>query len=215
MPNLEQSLRLMPRLGDVERPLVLYKVGMLGAAPLDFMPQLASEYDMPYVSSDKIRYDLMIQRDTTGMRPDRAQDVPMKDIKGAVHAQLEQHMQGNQDMALDMFGNSPTSRARLHTIAREGGGLAIGLAIETPIKVALRRVEAWSEADAFEIPTNRWARAPLEIAKTMINQPRRPSRSEGLFFTLDGRGTTDDMLEQVEAYLYATGLMDRFEDASS
>jgi len=209
MLSFEQSLQHAPRI-DGDKPLLIYKVGILGSAPLDFMPELAKKYAMPYVSSDKIRHDLMVERQAQGMSPAMAQDVQSRSVQHAVHRQAGRHLAEGGDVVVDMFVNNPKGRTSMHNIAQRRGGLAIGLVLNTPMQQALERVEAWTEAEEFEPPVNRWPHPPMSITRAMGRHIVRPQRSEGgLFLDVDGTGTTQDLLDQVEAHFHAADLKGR------
>ncbi len=215
MPSFEQSLHQTPRIErqDLDKPLLLYKVGMLGSVPLDFMSKLADLYDMSYVSSDIIRQTLVEAREVQGMKPDRARNLSGSAVRNVVERQTREYLGANEDLALDSFSNTPKSRGIILDIAQRSGGLAIGLAFDTPLKLALDRVEAWSEADEFVIPTNEWSIPPMTAAKEISRHLQLPTAEEqGLFFMLDGSVGTKQLLEQTQAYFHASGLMQRFED---
>lgn len=197
----------------LDRPILFYKIGVLGCAPLDFCETLAEEYDTSLVSSDRIRKELMDARDAEGLDPVRAQNINSRDIKRVVSKRTSELLEKDGDVVLDIFCNTENSRKFPLDLVKSAGALTIALWINTPFRLALERVTEWTEHDAFIIPRSRWKIPPVQAAKAMMSHVEWPSHEEGVdwVFSLDGTGDTQNMLDQFDDGLVAAGLIDRYE----
>lgn len=214
MSEFYDHLKAAPQIDHADRPLVLFKVGVLGSMPLDFPEELAKAYDMPMISSDEIRKDLIDQNDEAGMPKQRAQNIKLQRIQRIVRTEARESLRDNEDLMIDMFANSPRSRESIQNIAEDTGAIAIGLWANTSYATVMNRVTEWTESDGFVVPIDRWERQPDVIAKGMMRHVEPPTRNEGMYsFYLDGEADTDGLLGQVESYFHRTGLMSRFVDS--
>ncbi|HSW75200.1 MAG TPA: AAA family ATPase [Candidatus Saccharimonadales bacterium] len=184
----------------VDRPLIVYKVGVLGCAPLEFFDTLADQYGMGFVSSDEIRSELM---------QEQAGPVRMNKIWARVAKETAANLADGKDTAVDMFFNALKSRRQPQRLAKEAGGLSMALWINTPYRLAKNRVEQWTEEDAFVVPVRQWDIPPVQATKTMINHIVGPANGEADYvFKLNGDTDTDGLLEQFDEQMAAHGLLD-------
>lgn len=213
MSEFYDHLKQVPQIDHNDRPLLLFKIGVLGSAPLDFPEELAKTYDIPMISSDEIRKDIIDQNDAAGMSKWKAQRVPLRRIQNIVRAEARASLEDNEDLVIDMFANSPRSREPICDIANSTNAIAVGLWANASYKTVMDRVTDWTQQGSFVVPIDRWEVTPAFAAESMMRHVRPSSRDEGVYsFYLDGEADTDGLLEQVEGYFHRTGLIDRFVD---
>jgi predicted kinase len=137
----------------LDKPLLIFKIGVLGCATLDFPVALADRYDAELLSSDYIRKSVLDNRRAQG---NNSLKVDIRRIREIMGAQAEPLLTNDSDVVLDMFINGTKSREFPIDLARRTGALTLALWINTPFKKALARVEQWTEDDAFVIPISQW-----------------------------------------------------------
>lgn len=191
------------------KPLVIFKIGVLGCAPLDFPEALATEYGAEFLSSDSVRKAITDERKAQGSP---SLQVDTRRIRGILGAQAEPLLLDGTDVMLDMFMNGAKSRKFPTGLAKSTGALTLALWVNTPFQTALARVEQWAEEDAFVIPVAEWEVPPVVAAKGMMSNVKWPQH-EGIdyVFNLDGTTDTDGLLDQFDAALEQFGLADRYE----
>jgi predicted kinase len=144
MSELQEHLKQAPRIEHADRPLVFFKIGALGALPLDFPEALAQQYDIPMISSDEIRKDLIEERDRRGLPPKTAQRINLKRIQTIVRDEARESLEDNEDLVIDMFANSPKNRGPIRAIAKDTGAIAVGLWANASYKTITDRVTQWT-----------------------------------------------------------------------
>jgi predicted kinase len=199
---------------SLDDPLLIFKVGVLGCAPMDLMSELADSYGAEYLASDVVRIDLVGEREEEGMPATQARKVDTREIKDRLAEGARAALADDQDVVLDMFCNTANSRRMPIDLAQEAGAKSIALWFNTPFSLAKQRVVQWTEEGAFLIPVGEWEVPPIVAAKRMMRHVERPSEIEGLdyVFDLKGIGETDAILDQYEARLSEAGLLGQYED---
>ena len=187
----------------LNRKLAIYKVGILGSSPLDFMEELSSGIGAGYVSSDKVRKELLDKRDEVGMSPKKAQHIDMRRIQEILEKRSLSLLENDDSLVIDMFMNSIRSREFAEVIARESGSLAIALCLRTSRRVAYNRVDKWAKNDEFIIPVNRWNQHPIVAAKEMAKHVTYPTLNESpdYIIDIDGSDETQYLVDQVKESL--------------
>ena len=193
------------------KPLLIFKIGVLGCAPLDFTQVLASEYDAEFLSSDLVRKTITDERETQG---NNSKYVDVKRIRSILGTQAEPILSAGDDVVMDMLINGTKTREFPKGLARNTGALTLALWINTPFDTAIQRVEQWTKEDAFPIPVAEWEVPPIAAAKGMMRNVIWPQH-EGIDFVFNLRGETDTdgLLEQFDEKLEHFGLADRYEFA--
>lgn len=191
------------------KPLLIFKIGVLGCAPLDFTQALADEYDAEFLSSDLVRRSIMDENEAQGHS---ARNINVKRIRGILGAQAGPVLSAGDDVVMDMFINVPNSRRFPLGLAKDTGALTLALWINTPFNTAAERVTQWTGEDAFPIPIAKWDIPPIAAARTMMKHVVWPQH-EGIdfVFNLRGEADTDGLLEQFDEKLERFGLSDRYE----
>jgi predicted kinase len=191
---------------------MIFKIGVLGCAPLDMPERLADEYDADFVSSDLIRAELMEEDERAGGAKSPPRDIDTRRIKDILMARAGETLAEGRDVVLDMFFNTTNSRRLPLSLARKTGAVTLALWINTPFSVAMGRVQQWTEEDAFVVPVSKWSIPPTKAAKAMMGHVVWPSH-EGIdyVFNLQGSNDTSGILDQFEAELESSGLSDRYE----
>jgi predicted kinase len=197
----------------LDKPLLIFKIGVLGCAPLDMPSTLAEEYGAQFFSSDLIRKELMDARDAEGGRPARPQDIDVKQIRRVLEERATPMLSEGEDVVVDMFFNTRKSRQHVLNLARNTGALTLALWINTPFSLGRKRVKQWAEQGSFSVPVDRWARSPMAVVRSMINDIEPPTQ-EGIdfIFNLHGMADTVGMLHQFDDKLEQSGLAARYED---
>ncbi len=193
----------------LEKPLLIFKIGVLGCAPLEFPEVLADEYDAELLSSDLVRKAIMEQKEAEGSK---SRNIDVKRIRNVLGAQAEPILSAGDDVVLDMFVNGPRTREFPVRLAETTGALTLALWVNTPFQTAIDRVKQWTEEDAFPIPVAKWNVPPIAAAKAMMSNVVWPQH-EGIDFVFNLRGETDTdgLLEQFDAKLEHFGLADRYD----
>jgi predicted kinase len=193
---------------SAEKPMLIFKIGVLGCTPLDMPARLAEEFGARLVSSDAIRKEMIDERDAGGMPPVQAQRIDSKKLRRVQAARASSELRNNHDVMMDIFYNTPNSRRVPLEICERVGAVSVALWINTPFELAIRRVEEWTAADSFVTPVSRWEIPPVQAAKTMMNHVEWPQH-EGIdhVFNLDGTAGTVALIDQFEAHMQRTGLI--------
>jgi predicted kinase len=191
------------------KPLLIFKIGVLGCAPLDFPELLAEQYNAEFLSSDLVRKAIIDEREAQG---DNSRSVKINKIRGILRSRAEPILTDGEDVVLDMFVNGIKTRQFPVGLAQSTGALTLALWINTPFQTAIQRVEQWAEDDAFPIPVAKWDIHPVDAAKTMMSGVAWPQH-EGIdfVFNLDGTTDTEGLLMQFDDKLEHFGLADRYE----
>lgn len=205
---------------SLDRPLLIFKAGILGCAPLDLMDELADSYGAAFFSSDETRADLMAGRegqDIEDAAPHQARRISTRVIQDRVLKGARGALNDEKDVVIDMFFNTPGSRRKPIKLAQEAGAMTIALHAHAPFSLIRKRVKEWTKKGDFLIPAKDWEVPPIVAAQKMMYQVDRPSQHEGIdyVFNLDGTGSTEEILEKYEADLEACGLLARYEDVAA
>jgi len=194
---------------ETERqPLLFYKVGGLGAAPLGFDEAFAREFSAAYFSSNSIRQALISRHEAEGM-PETP--IESRYVNKELVAQAAPILTKGSDVVVDMCFNSPNSRRRTPIqLARRAGALPIALSIRAPKEVIEARVQQWTEEDTLGKPLADWTISPLAVVDHGLRSVVWPDlgKEQGLAFRLDGSGGVDDIIGQIEERLIRQGLAD-------
>jgi predicted kinase len=189
---------------ELNKPVLYFKIGMLGSVPLDFGEAIARNFGAIRLSSEEIRKTMKTRASAQG----KTRPVHTSDIRRVLARQATIHLEDTQDVMADMFFNKVRSRQLPVDTAKNAGGLSLALSIKLPISVALSRVEQWVEEDAFGLPVTEWDVHPMRLAKGMIGNIDRPQRERiDYVLHLDGDAETPALINQVEAQLDKHGLL--------
>ncbi len=190
-----------------EAPLFLFKTGVIGADPLDFMPNLASVLDAAYISWDQIKLTMINQIKSMQIgRPNTNGQL----ITETLLRQTTTELRAANDVVGDVFFNTPEHRKIAVSTAHTAGALAINLNVCTPFGVAKQRVQEWAEAGMFTIPIKDWRRPPQAVTRTMMSSLQMPTPNENLPYILNINGlmTTQQMVDRVLRFLEKRGLVE-------
>jgi predicted kinase len=194
-----------------DNPLLIFKIGMLGSAPLDMTARLAEAYDTRIVSSDHIRNEIAEAREAEGMEPRAAQRVKFGEISNEMIARSQTHLEAGDDVMVDMFYNARDTRKTLLDMGRQVGATSLALCVSVRPAVAYQRVREWMKQDD-SASFSRWSVSPLVTAKKMAHSVVWPKRErEGIdhIVWLAGDEGTDSILNQYEGYLRRVGLTEQ------
>ena len=194
---------------SLDNPLLVFKVGVLGCAPLHLMEEIAETYDADYFSSDETRLEIMEEGE------DDSPSVDTREIRERIVSGASAALADDRDVVIDMFFNSANSRRVPIDLAQEMGATSIALRTNAPYGLACERVEKWTEEDGFLIPVKQWEVPPIVAAKRMMDSVEYPSELEGIdyVFGVNGARDTEAILNQYETHLERAGLMGRYVDA--
>ncbi len=196
---------------EAEPPLLFFKVGALGAAPLDFPKALSEEFHTKFVSSDRVRNEaLSLQNEKlTGRRLSRFVSTTLS--QRIQEALMSDPGDTSGDVVADIFYNSELTRNKGPIkIAQAAGALTVALNIITPPKLIETRVKTWTRLGSFEVPIEDWDVLPIVAARGMMQHVIRPQPHETLdyIFELDGDTGTDGLIKQVDDLLVENGLLE-------
>lgn len=190
-------------LPDLSRPLVIFKIGILGCMPIDTPELIADEYDAYYIESEIVRDRLMFEDLQQGIirsenyyhRPNRVNN-KLIEIVASV-------LKDGDDVIIDKFYNTQESREKPLDLARKAGALSVALLVHTSGNIIDKRVSNWTLDDAFPIPVSEWAVAPAQRVHNMRRHLQLPSHDEGIdfVFPINGNTDSDGILRQFDGHL--------------
>jgi|GEM_PF-1046949 len=203
-----------PALPDAAgKPLIIYKVGVLGCAPINFMQKLAEDYNWPISSSDVIRKKMIAERDAAarneGRPVNRAPNIKSQTIRNRIKSQIAGPLREGQDVVIDMFCNNARTREWPTALAQQFGATTVALCMDTNYEKALERVKIWTAQDAFIVPRSRWEVSPVRAVLGMMGTTEWPTSAEPIdyVFDLDGSQGNEQMLAEFGAKMREAGLI--------
>lgn len=186
-------------------PLLFFKVGLLGSAPLEFGQSLADTWGLARPSTQQINARIRERREVNSS----TREVTQQDMAKQLGREIAPLLQGGGNVMADVFFNTPVSRARTPIrLARDAGALLIALDIETPVSVIRQRVKAWTEEDRLGSLAN--VPSPTDVVFASLDILQSPTRKEDIdyIFHLDGTAEMPELLGCIEAGLQANYLIE-------
>lgn len=187
-----------------QRPMVFFKVGAMGGAPLHFTGLLAERLNAELYSSEKVRLMLREQR----LSRDNWEEVQSSDIHARISQLAMPQLRAGKSVVLDMFFNSRTTRSRVPIpLARDTGSIAVALNLETPKDLIIQRVTRMINLDQAGMPMSEWNRLgknPLQSAIQMYDNHTFAYIDEpGLDVALDidGSANATEMIDEIAGKL--------------
>lgn len=178
--------------------MLLFRAGAFGATPQDFPEEVAKQFDMTYVSADRIQ----ASRYSNNIRHSVGRTIIRRGKK---------HLQAGNDLMVDAFYNTPATRGKVPIeLARSTGALCVALYAIAPEEIIRSRVASWVNNRQLRLPLRKWEVDPRRMVGHMLSSTVPPSQQEpGLdfVFELDGRADTAGLLDQVERQFKAHSLI--------
>ena len=200
------------------KPLVLFKTGVLGCHPYDFIDELADVMGAAVVSSDEVRQAAVHERgDATDPFRIRNDDV-QREIRLRVGTLLGGI--GSSFVIVDAFYNSPRTRdAHIGTFARDNWAHSVGMNFTTPHDLSLGRVKDWVFAGQVgRFTAQEWeqaSRSPVDVSRFMSETVEpiadeelgAPTSGVDYAIDLDGRSNTIELVASAVQKLETLGLV--------
>lgn len=208
MHFMEQHVDQMP-VPDLEKPLLIFKIGILGCVPLDMSMKLAEKYGAMYISSETARHSLIDKYKAAGVTYQPSKLNNDRIISREVKELAKPALYDRADVVLDKFYITPNTRANPIELARRTGALTVALSIITPFDIIYNRVERWVNEDSFDTPLSEWQEHPMARMRNMKRKLQRPERclpETDYVFNIDGSTDTEGILYQFDDKLEFFGL---------
>lgn len=192
-------------LPDLSRPLVIFKIGILGCMPLETPEKLADTYDAFYIESETVRDQLIREdRDSGIVRPENYYHRPNRVNNKLIEMVTPVLEEDGDDVVIDKFYNTEESREKPLALARKAGALSVALLVHTPSNIIDKRIKDWTLTDAFPTPIAQWAVPPIQRVHNMRRHIQVPSFDEGIDFVFPIKGDTDTegILSQFHEHLH-------------
>ena len=191
------------------KPLLVFKVGILGCVPLDMPARLAEEFDMKFVSSEEVHKQIVEQGLADGLPVEKATKFSSNRQRRILVSQATEHLTGGHDVMMDVFYNKQNTRRVPLDLCERMGAASIALTFDVSLDQAMKRVQQWTEDGEFKLPVSYWRVPPYQATLASRKHLEWPSQ-EGIdyVFRMNGGNDTDDLLDQFERHMRWADLAD-------
>lgn len=200
MSLMSQNFNALP---DLSRPLVIFKIGILGCMPLESPERIADTYDAYYIESEAVRDRLIFEDRENGIiHPENYYHRPNR-VNNKLIEMVTPVLEDGDDVIIDKFYNTEESRAKPLALARKAGALSVALLIHAPGNIIDKRIRDWTLVDAFPTPIAQWAVTPVQRVHNMRRHLQVPSHDEDIdfVFPINGNTDTEGILSQFHEHL--------------
>jgi len=182
----ESKLQFMLR----SKPILFYTMGYPGAGKTTLAKSLELSYGFIHVHADKLAFELLTFPKYS------KEEVNL--VHGVMQDRAIDYLSNGQSLVYDASVNNFILRRKLVELAKNNGALAIGLWLNTPIKIALSRA---SQARNSEGMVNFVRITPPHIFKIAVSNFERPLKIEREIIRVSGAEDFTDQIMSINSGL--------------